>query len=816
MFCWVCAIAAMPAIAQISSDGTLSTTVTTPDSLNFTIDNGNRAGNNLFHSFSQFSIPTNGSASFNNAADITNIFGRVTGGGISNIDGLIQATGNANVFLLNPSGIIFGPNARLNIGGSFFGTTAASVRFADGVEFSATNASGTPLLSVSAPIGLQMSSNPAPIRVQGTGHNLTLDTSVTAFPPFTRETNPAALSVKPGRTLALVGGNIEINGGQLVADGGRIELGSVGGGQVSLSAIASGFALSYGSVSNFQDILLDEKALVDASGSDSNGGIYIAGRQVRFLDASAALIQNSPTSQGGKIAIAASELLEFTGTSADGQFRSNATTETTTAQPSGDIEVTTRDLIFREGGQLVTRTFAAGNAGRMSINASESVQFLGISSINFRFPSNIFATSSGSATGNAGDVDLATKRLLVTDGAVLSNASFSRGAAGTFRIDAESVEISGVDPVFQTPSDLRVGSFRGGDGGSLTLNAQRVTVRDGGRINGSTVGRGSAGTLTINASQFVDIDGGRITSSATVPDARVILITGLDPNNSTGRAGGININTNRLIVRNQGEVTVQNNGPTNGGNLRINAGSVLLDGEGLLSAETKLGEGGNIDLQVRDALVMRRGSTISATAGGGGNGGNIRINAQALIALENSDIIANAFQGSGGNIQISTRNIFGTAFRLQLTPESDITASSQFGVNGVVEINNLDVDPASESAQLPEEVSDPSQKIASGCAVARENHFIVTGRGGLPPNPSQGLRSDRTWSDVRDLSAFWSSERVEAEAKPASSADLTEATGWVVSETGQVELIAAVPNSPNQGAIARSVNCRGTVSQLQF
>lgn len=202
-----------PAAAQISSDGTLSTAVTTPDNRNFTIDNGNRAGNNLFHSFSEFSIPTGGSAVFRNADDITNIFSRVTGGSISNIDGLIKANGNANLFLLNPNGILFGPNARLDIGGSFIGTTANSILFADGVEFSATNPNTPPLLTVSVPIGLQMGNNPAPIQVRGTGHNISVrPTPQNAFPPFTRESNPAALSVQRGRTLALVGGGIFLEG----------------------------------------------------------------------------------------------------------------------------------------------------------------------------------------------------------------------------------------------------------------------------------------------------------------------------------------------------------------------------------------------------------------------------------------------------------------------------------------------------------------------------------------------------------------------------------------------------------------------------
>lgn len=153
-------------LAQVTPDGTTNTTVN-PDGNNFTIENGDRAGGNLFHSFDQFSVTNGGSAVFNNETDISNIFSRVTGGNISNIDGLIQANGNASLFLINPAGIIFGEGARLDIGGSFYGSSASSILFEDG-EFSATDLDNQPLLTVNAPIGLNFRDNPGSIEVEGT------------------------------------------------------------------------------------------------------------------------------------------------------------------------------------------------------------------------------------------------------------------------------------------------------------------------------------------------------------------------------------------------------------------------------------------------------------------------------------------------------------------------------------------------------------------------------------------------------------------------------------------------------------------------
>ncbi|PMB02945.1 hypothetical protein CEN49_24490, partial [Fischerella thermalis CCMEE 5273] len=199
-----CIFASSISQAQISPDGTLPTNVNQINNV-FEITGGTQAGSNLFHSFRQFSVPNGSEAFFKNSGNINivNIINRVTGGSVSNIDGLIKENYGANLILINPSGINFGSNAQLSIGGSFLGSTASSLKFADGTEFSATDIQNSSLLTISVPVGLQFGENPAAINVQGQGHNLSVESQI--FSPFTRG-ETAGLQVQPGQTLALVGG----------------------------------------------------------------------------------------------------------------------------------------------------------------------------------------------------------------------------------------------------------------------------------------------------------------------------------------------------------------------------------------------------------------------------------------------------------------------------------------------------------------------------------------------------------------------------------------------------------------------------------
>ncbi|MEW6498197.1 MAG: filamentous hemagglutinin N-terminal domain-containing protein, partial [Cyanobacteriota bacterium] len=834
--------------AQIVPDGTLLTnSVVTPNGNTLTITDGtlDSAGINLFHSFEQFSVLTGQTAYFNNPLSVQNILTRITGGQASNIDGIIQTNGT-NLFLINPNGIIFGSNAQLNIGGSFIAATANSIKLADGSEFSAISPQAPPLLTINVPIGLQLGANPAPIVVQGGGNNLRTDVINSAI---IRDNRTVGLQVAPGQTLALVGGDIALEGGNLTALGGRIELWSVRNGLLGITNSNGKLALSNEQLATqFGDIRFTGAASADASGN-GGGSIQVQGRRISLRDGSAILATTLGTGDGEGITVRASESVEALGFSRDLLFPSGISTSSQAGSTgkAGAIAIETPSLLVGNGGVLSSTTFGSGNAGNMTVRASSVEVFGTLNNLN---ASGLFTGAALGSTGNAGDLTIETQRLRLTDGAQILATTTGAGNGGDLTVRAtEAVEAIGFaefrNPGLPTAS-IVVGSTIAssvtrrrvtGNAGNVTIETARLTVKDGGQIVTATFGVGKGGNLTIRATDSVELIG----TSGTNPLA-ISSLAATGGRNSTGNAGNLTIETRQLTIRDGATATVANLAPTGeAGNLEVNADSIRLLNGGSLTAETTAGDRGNITINSKD-ILLRNNSRITTNAQQTANGGNITINTDTLVAVpqENSDITANAQKGSGGRISITATGIFGTQFGNGLTEKSDITATSELGpkFNGTVQIDIRGVDPNRGLVQLPETLADSSNQIAQTCASqARNNSFVVTGKGGLPPTPSEALNPTPGWIDWRvstrrdgapvpalvgdegtgeQGSSFGAGERGREGItnhpslipNPKSQIpNLVEATGWVRDAGGTVRLVAnpSVAVSSNRGY---QHNCR--------
>ncbi|MDJ0594894.1 MAG: S-layer family protein, partial [Pleurocapsa sp. MO_226.B13] len=270
--------------------------------------------------------------------------------------------------------------------------------------------------------------------------------------------------------------------------------------------------------------------------------------------------------------------------------------------------------------------------------------------------------------------------------------------------------------------------------------------------------------------------------------------------------GSIIIDPRTLTIRDGATISVDSQGTGIGGDIELSAGFLTLD-NGTISAETRSNTGGDIILNLQDLLLLSNDSKISTTAGNqefGGNGGNITINTPFIVAFpdENSDITANAFEGSGGQINITAQGIFGIEEReaIQENQTNDIDASSEFGLAGVVEINQPDVDPSQGLVELPETVVDPNALVAQNpCKRGSESEFVITGRGGLPPSLSEDLSSEATQVGLVEPAPMVAREQGNREAGEQISSSLSVPTtiipaqGWVFNERGEIVLVAYNP-----------------------
>jgi filamentous hemagglutinin family protein len=481
-------------------------------------------------------------------------------------------------------------------------------------------------------------------------------------------------------------------------------------------------------------------------------------------------------------------------------------------------------------------TYTAGQAGDLTIKAADSVEIIGATRES-PFLTGIGATvefdliTQTRATGNGGNLTIQTRRLLLQSGGQIASSTQGDGNAGNLTIDAsESVELIGTDPFADAEvgsSGLFVSAERGRNGnprdatgnvGNLTLNTRRLLVQDGARISADNFGTGTGGDLTINARELSIESGGTIRANSFSEGSGGALTV----NAENLRIGGSRILGDQLI--NSG-LFVSGVGSGAAGSLTVNAATVQLDNTGRLAADSTAGSG-NIRVQARDLLVLRGNSQISTNSTGQEAGGNISLTTNNLAAIGNSDITANATNSQGGRVNINATGIFGLQYQLQQTPNSDITATGGSPeLSGVVEINSPEVDVNSGLVVLPTNVINVAGLVAQNACTPQQlegSSFVVTGRGGLPPNPVNPASNEAVmveWARVANVSQNISSQRgtnsrSNSHARVArTNEQIVEAQGWLVGADGRVVLTAGGETATPQSLGLIHPSCGGSPIQ---
>jgi len=687
-------IISLRANPEVTLDGTLGSRANLPgpDYL-IGADLGRQHGGNLFHSFHNFNLNRFESATFSGPNSVSNIISRVTGGNHSNIDGLIRSTIPANMYFLNPYGIMFGPNAKLDVQGSFHASTADYLRLGDGGRFDARYPSES-LLTI-APIEAFgfLDNTVAPISVAGRGK----------ITPAKWEDDLIGLNVLDGKMLSLIGGSIDINNGSFfeTVDKPGNELTkitslpslSASSGRINIVGVASSGEVRLGKdfvdVSSFTqlaDIHITNQSVIGVSG-EGNGKVFIRGKQI-FVD--------------------------------------NSTIEAKTLGDKNDtlVDIQVEKLSVFHNSKIDARTEGKGTNILVKIQANDSVSFYDGSNINM----NTYDKDEGA--GDAGMILIEALNISFVKDSGISNSTVGNGNAGDIIIRAgELFTIKKNSSIYISPFSASTG----GNGGTLLIEANDVLVTEGSYLSGTTFGPGKGGYITIlangkvtlsdantsglvsgifsnsNPSKDIANDAGNIVLEAkelvVEKGALISSSTISKPGRISGRGGNINLRVRGMIKLNgvnlYGEnaegfgsgiyVRAKGNNTGAAGNIKIEAQALsITDGAIIASTTNSHVPGGQIKIQVEDTIsisgnsahfVLREpaksqisfktnfpesqsGLSISgiygsseSSADNAGMAGNIILNTNTITFINGGFINTSTQNAGGGNITVNTPNL---------------------------------------------------------------------------------------------------------------------------------------------------------------
>ena len=645
-------VAASQTAAQVTHDGSLgnpTSYVADAAQINIAPTLGKRVCNtnnvcNLFHSFSQFNINTNQTVIFDGPTDIAkssihNILARVTGGDVSRIQGILDTLDmpNANFFLMNPNGVIFGPGARLDVAGSFAVTTANEIVLAEGAIFAATTDPIDCVLATASPVTFGFL-DPTPRAVQ---------------------VDQAQLNVPEGKTLSIIAGDVNITNSTLSAPGGRMNIVSAGSeGTINLDVNDLDTQVEFDPDTLRGNVAVSESSNVNIDG-DGGGILAINSNDLIVSSSSITAFTTGLNQIHGQIAIDLTGDLLMSG--------------------SESIRVLTGDngisvLIGNHG--IQAGTLALGDGAHIHINA-QNVEMVGASSID------VFS----SAEGHAGNIDIhANDQVMLTGYRGITSTVANSGDGGHIHIHAQQeISIFGeFDPTGQSAlsisSIVNPFSQATGTGGNITLHTNNFQVANFGpvAVTALTVGPGDSGNVTIEGpSDEETISANTVSigdSQSFFPSTIAVVSAQFVPDVEPGASGDLVINTQSLELVHGGVINTSTSSSKNGGNITITATEIFLDNDEFISPIPNSAGGG--------------GTAIAASAFSEGDAGNIDITTTQLEILNGAEITAStAGAGQGGNIDIDAQEILLDGHSQSILKPSNIAVVSRPSISG--DVNNI-------------------------------------------------------------------------------------------------------------------------------
>ena len=657
--------------AQAITDGSMGATQTLSGQFTVPATLGTTSGANLFHSFKTFNINSGESATFTGPNTILNVITRVTGGEVSSINGLLRSeVGNANFYFINPTGIIFGADAKIDVPAAFHAGAVDSLRFVDGTHYTMSSQANS--LSMSAP------------------ENFGLMTASLANNGMLSADN-AVLSVNNKQTLDLAAEKIVFNHAQLSAKEGNVKLTAT-----NMDAVSSKISTDTSGIGNAGDIDVNAKNMnfTDATqlSADSNGAGK--GGQVFIHDADKVSIQNgslisansNAEGSGGVVTIHAKNvtldgknLNTFTGIAANAKSTGQA----------GQVNVQASTLTIQGGAEMNSSTFGAGDANSVNVVAEE----LTIDGKNNTFgPTGIGSRANPNSSGQAGSIIVTANSINLINGGAISSATSSTGNAGAVNVNVNTLHIDGQNNAGLTGIDSSSNNTATGNAGLVDVKAYDLVINNAGGIGSNSFGSGNAGTVQIQA-DTIDINGKGAADSA---------FTGISSNTfGSGYAGNVNVIASSLALTETGRIASNTTADGNAGDVTIVAGNLHINGNNSaiytgIASNTYYGKGnaGTVDVTASKINIENAGR-ITTNTRGSGKAGNLFIQADDInIDAKNSEYLAGIASaaspestGQIGNIHVVANN------KINLSNDAQISIQNRGTVpnGGVIPFGQIDI-----------------------------------------------------------------------------------------------------------------------------